>query len=162
MLIIGIDPGLSGALSFIDHRGLRALVDIPIMSRGGKGFVKNQINAAALSEALKEPIHSDGYSKNDTVVFIELVNAMSGQGRSSIASLGMSAGIIEGVVCALGYPHKYVTPGFWKKHFKLDRDKEHARALAQRFYPEADIHKKKDHNRAESLLIARYGYEVTA
>ena len=162
MLIIGIDPGLSGAVACLDHRGLRSLEDIPIMSRSGRGFVKHQINGAGLATLLKDQIAEHGDGKDALCVYIELVNAMAGQGRSSIASLGMTVGMIEGVVVALGLPHQYVTPQTWKKHYKLDSDKERARALAQRFYPNASITRKKDHNRAEAILIARYGYEQTA
>lgn len=156
MIIIAIDPGLTGALAMIDHAGLRKMADMPIMAKSS-GTVKNQVNAAGLTALLREWL--SGYSKNEVMVLMESVRAMPKQGSSSTFSLGHTAGIIEGVVAAKGLPHEMVTPQIWKKHFGLDSDKEKARTLAQRLYPEASLARMKDHNRAESILIARYGYE---
>ena len=89
--------------------------------------------------------------------YLEKVNAFPGQGVASMFSLGMSYWGMAGVVAALGWPLTLVEPEAWKRYFKLGKDKEEARALAQRLYPEVDLHRKKDHNKAEALLIARYG-----
>lgn len=159
MITIAIDPGLTGALAMIDHNGLQACADMPIMAKSS-GTVKNQVNAAALNSLLSE--WCNGHDKNEIMVLMETVRAMPKQGSSSTFSLGHTAGIIEGVVAAKGLPHEMVTPHTWKKHFGLDSDKDKARTTAQRLYPEASLARMKDHNRAEAILIARYGYEKHA
>lgn len=159
MVIIGIDPGLTGAIAKIDHHGLREIADMPTM-KVGTGKVKNQVNGAALSSLLKMWLGE--YDKNEIMVLIELVHAMPKQGVGSVFSLGHTLGIIEGVVAARGYPSQSVTPGSWKKHFSLTADKDQCRTVAQKFYPDAPLTRKMDHNRAEAILIARYGYQKHA
>ena len=158
MIIIGIDPGLEGALGMLSTSGLVDMQDMPVMPRSAGGTVKQQVNAAALHTLLREWVN--GHDKNEFIVFFELVNAMPAQGSASTFSLGHTSGIIEGVVCAAGLAHEIITPQTWKKHFKLGKDKDAARALAQRYYPQASLARKKDHNRAEALLISRYGWEL--
>lgn len=155
MLIISVDPGLTGALAMIDHRGLQAIADMPTMAKSS-GTVKNQVNAAALTLLLQQWI--SGHDKNEIMVLMEVVRAMPKQGVATMFSLGHTSGIIEGVVAAKGLPHEMVTPQTWKKHYGLNSDKEKARALAQRLYPEASLSRVKDHNRAEAVLIAAFGY----
>lgn len=169
MQIIGIDPGLSGALAMVGPKGLEAVADMPTMTRGnGAAKVKNQVNAAALAQLLRE--WTSGHDRQAVLVVLEhqapfRVPGQKPQGSSSVFSLGHTTGIIEGVVVACRLPSVEVTAGRWKKAFGVPGGKEHkgkARELAQRFYPEADLARKKDHNRAEAILIARYGYEEHA
>ena len=161
MIIIGVDPGLTGALASINHRGLVAGADMPVMQRSkGRATVKNQVNAAALADLLRRWL--EGYDKNEIRIFIERVQAMPKQGVSTMFSMGHTCGIIEGVVTARGYPHELVTPREWKKVLKLASDKAQARTMAQRLYPEAPLALAKHHNRAEAILIARYGYHASA
>lgn len=162
-LIVGIDPGLSGALALLGPSGLHALHDMPVMAKGkGAGRVKNEVNGAALSHLLREWV--DGHA-DEVLVVVERVSSMPGQGVAGVFSLGDTIGCIRGVVAARGYPVQFVTPQAWKKHFGLtagkDVDgKELARAKAIQLFPEADLARKKDHNRAEAILIARHGWEV--
>jgi crossover junction endodeoxyribonuclease RuvC len=165
MIIIGIDPGITGAVAAIDHHGMQAVEDMPFMEKSsskGKATVRNQINAAALADLLRRL--TIDYETNAIMVFIERVGSMQGQGVATMFSIGHSCGMIEGVVAALRLPHRLITPGEWKKAMKLPRggDKNEARALAQRLYPQAPLQLVKHHNRAEAILIARYGYEVQA
>lgn len=161
MICIGIDPGITGALAAINHRGMLAVSDMPVMQRSkGGATVKNQVNAAALADLLRQWL--EGYDKNEIRIFIERVQAMPKQGVSTMFSMGHTCGIIEGVVAARGYPHELVTPREWKRALKLGSDKGQSRALAQRLYPEASLARAKDHNRAEAILIARYGYHASA
>mgnify|MGYP000013443805 CR=1 FL=1 len=157
MIILGIDPGLTGALALVGKGGLIDMQDMPVMPRSVGGTVKSQVNAAGLHQLLQEWVR--GHDKNEFMVFIERVNAMPKQGSASTFSLGHTTGIIEGVICAYGLAHEMIQPHAWKKHFKLTSDKDHARALAQRYYPEAALSRKKDHGRAEAALIARYGWD---
>lgn len=170
MQIIGIDPGITGALALIDHTGLRECVDMPIMLRGkGEGAVKNQVNPAALREILQA--WGNDHDRNEFMVVIEnqrpfRLPGNKPQGSSSVFSLGLTTGIIEGVVSAMRFAHELVEPAEWKKALKLSAKgpakKAIARTMAQRLYPDADLARIKDHNRAEAILIARYGYEKHA
>ena len=175
MIIVGIDPGLTGAIAMIGHRAelLRPIEDMPVMQRGaGAGAVKNQVHAAALAEYLRQSL--EGFDTNEVMIMIEEAQSMPAavrgkggqikivQGGASIFSTGLSAGLIEGTVAALRFPHELVRPHVWKKAMKTVSTKEQARATAARLYPEASLHRVKDHNRAEALLIACYGYEKRA
>lgn len=162
MLTIGIDPGLNGALAVIDHKGFHGVYDVPVMQKGkGTGVVKRQVNTAALANLVREVV--SGHDKVAVMVVLEQVGSMPGQGVSSMFSLGHTAGAIEGMIVALGLPHHMVAPATWKAKFKLTKqDKAAARALAQRWYPDAPLAREKDHNRAEAILLARYGQEEFA
>lgn len=165
MHIIGIDPGLSGALAMVGPHGLEKVIDIPVMQRAlGLGTVKNQVNAAAVAQILKE--WTRDYDRIAILVVLEHQRPIhfpgqKPQGSSSIFSLGHTTGILEGVVVALGFPHREVTPSVWKKALELPggaKNKGVVRARAQRLYPDAPLTRVMDHNRAEAIMIARYGY----
>lgn len=153
IFFIGIDPGLKGAIAVLDDTGnVIDLWDMPVMAKSkGKKTVKNQVNAGALCDLLLP------YMNN--AVTIERVSAMPGQGVSSVFSFGDTVGAIRGVCCALKMRLQYVTASSWKKHYGLPADKELARAKAIELYPSAHLPHKKDADKAEAILIARYGYE---
>ena len=167
MQIIGVDPGLTGALALLNHNGLQAVHDIPTMIKGnGEGAVKNQVDPGALDDLLRAWI--EGKDKNEVMVMIESQGPVRLPGNkilggASAFSLAYTAGVIEGVVTALRLPRELVTPSVWKKALGLTAKgpdkKALARAMAQRYYPEADFHLIKSHNRAEAVLIARYGHQ---
>lgn len=164
MIIIGIDPGLTGAVAMIGHRGEYAnLQDLPTMARAGsKAYVKNQINAGELTAILAGWL--GGFDKNEIHVFIETPIAFPGQHVATTAAAFLTSGLIEGVIMARNYTHTLVAPKDWKKAMQLSTDKEQARARAIRLFPEAAplLARVKDHNRAESLLIAKYGHGQVA
>ena len=148
--IVGIDPGLTGAIAILGPNG--AIVeDIPVMANGSSAKVKNVINAPELARLLRPHI------TEIDMAYVERVSTMPGQGVASQGSLMHSAGVIEGVLGALGVPVMLVSPAKWKKAMGLGSDKEASRAVAQRLFPDAPLGRKKDHNRAESLLLAEYG-----
>lgn len=162
MILVGIDPGLTGAVGIIGHQGeYLGVHDIPVMARmGPKAFVKNQVNGAALEELLATALgHMD---KNEIHFFIETPIAFPGQHISTTAAGFLTAGIIEGVVTARHYRHDLVAPKDWKKGLGLSDSKEQARAKAIRLFPAAPLNLVKYHNRAEALLIAKYGHERVA
>lgn len=157
---IGIDPGLGGALALINHNGVLCDVqDMPTMARSG-GFVKNQIDAGRLYAMLSHWASESG-GREEVVICIENMRAMPKQGRSSVFSMGLSAGLIEGVVASHRYPHYLIDPTVWKKHFQLTgKDKDMSVTLAKRLYPGTSyFDRKKDHDRAEAVLLARYIFE---
>lgn len=153
-LIVGIDPGLTGAIGVIDwqNNGAR-FFDMPICSRGmKKAKVNNKVDGTALSEIF-DKIETEGRIKE---VVIEQVSSMTKQGVATVFSLGHTAGVIQGVIEAMGYELTYVTPQRWKREMGLadDSKKTKALALARKLYPAMSLDRKKDHNRAEAVLIA--------
>lgn len=149
VIILGIDPGMSGAIAMIDTMDLcRAVVeDMPVAD----GNVSPSGLAHILAE--KAPCHA----------FVEAVHSMPKQGVSSTFKFGSNYGIVLGVLGALGIPYTLVSPQKWKKAMGLTGDKEASRAMALRLFPElaGDLKRKKDEGRAESLMIAEYGRRIT-
>ncbi|MFG1340268.1 RuvC family protein [Xanthobacter autotrophicus] len=145
MTVLGIDPGISGAWALLHADGTLAAGDLPVA--GG------QIDAATFSALIR--------STRPVAAFVEAVHAMPKQGVASTFKFGMAHGTIIGALSALQVPTNLVAPTSWKRHFRLDADKEKARALALRLWPAAGCFaRKKDHGRAEAALIARFGSEV--
>lgn len=166
MIIVGIDPGLTGAIAMLGHRGEYLHVeDIPVMQRMGvakKGRVMNQVNWQATQDLVRFWI--DPYSRNEIHAVIELPIAFPGQHVSTVASSFLTAGHLEGVIHSFGLAHTLASPSVWKKALKLTSSKEQARAAAIRRWPDAAplLKRVMDHNRAEALLLARYGHERLA
>jgi crossover junction endodeoxyribonuclease RuvC len=155
MITIGIDPGLSGAIGILKNGAYVGVEDMPTVAKGS-GSVKNEVDPAGLVAILLRYTPAE----ESIAVVLERVNAMPGQGSSSIFSLGDSFGCARSVVAACRFELTYVTPAQWKKYFKLTSDKELGRALAVRMFPEASLNLKKHADRAEALLMARWLYEV--
>ena len=150
---IGIDPGLSGALGFIPHDMPESpwVVDMPVIAHGN-GFVKRAVDLPALADSLRRmAVIGEPYAT------MERVTAFPGQGVGSMFSLGMSFWGVAGVLAALGIPLQLVEPRAWKGSYGLDKDKAKSLAMARKMFPSVDLSRKKDHNRAEALLIAHYG-----
>ena len=153
MIVFGIDPGVSGALSVYEDKKLKEVIDMPTMSEGKKN--KKQINAAQLSLEIKQRIN--GSSEN--AVVIEHVTAMPGQGVTSMFNFGQSFGVIKGICSALTLPVYFVRPVKWKKHFNLiGSSKDASRTKAIELFPSFsnEMSKKKDANKADAILIGRY------
>ena len=152
MRIIGIDPGLSGGIAILDDLKIFDLFDMPIMSEGKKN--KNQLNSAQLVNIIKKNIVS-----GNTFVIVEQVSAMPGQGVTSMFNFGQTFGSIKGICAALNLPIFYVRPAKWKKHFELiNSSKDASRTKVIEMYPSISsrLSKKKDVNKADAILIARY------
>ena len=155
MLIVAIDPGLTGALGFLRDGAYLAVVDMPTVTKG-VGSVKNEVSPQGMKTLIREQL----LAGEAVVAVIEKVGAMPGQGVSSVFSLGDSYGAARAVLATAGFELVQVHPATWKKHFKLSSDKELSRALATRMFPVAPLHLKKHDGRAEALLIARWLWET--
>ena len=130
MKIIGIDPGLSGGIAVLENKRVLSIFDMPVMSEGKKN--KRQLNSAQLVMIIKENIQSN----DEVVVVVEQVNAMPGQGVTSMFNFGQTFGAIKGVCAALGLPIFFVRPSKWKKHFELiNSSKDSSRTKAIEMYP---------------------------
>ena len=154
MHIIGIDPGLTGAVAVLPE-GL--FFDTPVASvkKGGKKvYLVAEMVRIFISYAVDA-------SSPDVHVYIEDVHAMPGQGVSSTFSFGRGYGLWEGIVAALGIPYTLVSPVRWKRAMMdgMGKEKGASRVRAGQLFPQlADqLNRVKDHGRADALLIAEYG-----
>ena len=157
MRIIGIDPGLSGAIAILEHKKVLNIFDMPVMSEGKKN--KRQLNSAQLVNILKDNMDDE----KNTIIIVEQVNAMPGQGVTSMFNFGQSFGILKGICSAMHLPVYYVRPAKWKKYFNLinsEKDASRTRAIEIFPYFSANLSKKKDANKADAMLIASYFEET--
>ena len=152
MVIIGIDPGLYGAVAILAEDGaVEALYDTPTLTLRTSRGTRQEYAVPGLV-ALLEP-----YRGLPCHVLIEEAQPMPGQGVRSMFTCGLGMGVWLGILAALALPHSRVRPQVWKKALGLGKDKEAARLRAQQLFPTADLRLKKHHGRAEALLLARYG-----
>lgn len=155
MRILGIDPGLSGAVGWHDDDdGTFGAFDIPTM---GEKTSRRVDGRGLLSRLQAQKI---GTPMRWDFAYFELVHALPKQGVSSTFRFGEATGTITGVLAAWDVPIIRVTPQVWKKHYGLQgQQKEQSRAFAIQLFPKAAdlLERKKDHQRAEALLIAAYG-----
>ena len=157
MKVIGIDPGLSGAIAVLDDKKVLKIIDMPVMAEGKKN--KNQLNSAQLVNIIKENINNN----EEIVVVVEQVNAMPGQGVTSMFNFGQTFGAIKGVCAALNLPIFFVRPSKWKKYFELiNSSKDSSRTKVIEMYPSlsSQLIRKKDVNKSDAILIARFYYET--
>ena len=132
------------------------IVDLPVMAEGKKN--KRQLNSAHLSQYISKNIE-DIYK---SCVVVEQVNAMPGQGVTSMFNFGQTFGAIKGISATLKLPIYFVRPSKWKKHFDLiNSSKDASRTKAIEIYPSLaqKLSKKKDVNKSDAILIARFFYE---
>ena len=153
MKIIGIDPGLSGAIAILKDKKVLSLFEMPVMAEGKKN--KRQLNSSQLANIIKE----NTKNVEETVVIVEQVNAMPGQGVTSMFNFGQTFGAIKGVCATLELPIFFVRPSKWNKHFELiNSSKDASRTKVIEMYPTLSKHlsKKKDVNKSDAILIARF------
>ncbi len=153
MKVIGIDPGLSGAIAILEENKVLSLFDMPVMAEGKKN--KRQLNSAQLVNIIQDNTNEE----DEIAVVVEQVNAMPGQGVTSMFNFGQTFGAIKGVCAALKLPIFFVRPSKWKKHFELiNSSKDSSRTKTIEMYPSLSnqLAKKKDVNKADAILIARY------
>ena len=132
MLIIGIDPGISGAICFFEKGKVLDVIDMPTMAEGKKN--KRQINGRQIFNEISSRIKN--YSSNDIKVVVEQVSAMPGQGVTSMFNFGQSFGVIKGICAAMQLPIFFVRPAKWKKYFELiNSQKDASRTKAIEIFP---------------------------
>jgi crossover junction endodeoxyribonuclease RuvC len=159
MIILGIDPGLTGAISALcTTRGLLDVADLPTCSNGlESGKMLRWLDARKLSDILAHWSERFEFGKEDVQAVIERPIAMPGQQISTAASNFDSQGALRTVMELRGFRPQFITPNDWKKLFGVGKDKDASRKAALTLYPNAPVTRAKDHNRAEAILIARYG-----
>ena len=159
MLIIGVDPGLSGAICFFEDGKILDVVEMPTMTEGKKN--KRQVNGSQVYNEISKKIKQ--VDKKDIKVIIEQVSAMPGQGVTSMFNFGQSYGILKGMCSAMQLPMYFVRPAKWKKYFGLiNTEKDASRTKAIEIFPyfSSNLSKKKDSNKADAILIASFFYET--
>ena len=159
MLVIGIDPGISGSICFFQDGKISDVVEMPTMTEGKKN--KKQVNGSQIFNEISNRIQK--IDKQDIKVVIEQVSAMPGQGVTSMFNFGQSFGILKGICSAMQLPMYFVRPAKWKKYFNLinsEKDASRTRAIEIFPYFSSQLSKKKDSNKADAILIASFYYET--
>ena len=161
MLIIGIDPGISGSICFFEDGKILDVLEMPTMTDGKKN--KKQVNGAQIYNEISTKIR--GIEKQNLRVIIEQVSAMPGQGVTSMFNFGQSFGILKGICSAMQLPMYFVRPAKWKKYFgliKSEKDASRTKAIEMFPYFSSQLSKKKDSNKADAILIACLLYKSDA
>ena len=157
MIIFGIDPGVSGAICVLKEGKILEVYEMPTMIDGKKN--KRQVNGAEVTNILLKDLDN----KYKTKVVVEHVTAMPGQGVTSMFNFGQSFGVLKGICAALKLPIYFVRPVKWKKHFNLIKtNKDASRTKVIEIFPyiSSKISRKKDSNKADSILIGKYFEET--
>ena len=159
MLIIGIDPGISGSICFFQDGVIQDVIEMPTMIEGKKN--KKQVNGSQIFNEIKERVKK--IDNKDIKVVIEQVSAMPGQGVTSMFNFGQSFGILKGICSSMQLPMYFVRPAKWKKYFNLiNSQKDASRTKAIQIFPyfSSQLSRKKDSNKADAILIASFFYET--
>ena len=159
MLIIGVDPGISGAICFFENGRIMDVVEMPTMTEGKKN--KRQVNGSQIYNEISKRINK--IEKQNIRVIIEQVSAMPGQGVTSMFNFGQSFGILKGICSAMQLPMYFIRPTKWKKYFSLinsEKDASRTKAIEMFPYFSSQLSKKKDSNKADAILIASFYYET--
>lgn len=154
-MILGIDPGLSGALALLSPEGnVLAIEDMPTIEVVINGKKRRSMPPVALANTIRILAPQKA--------FLENVGVRPGEGAVGAFSFGRNLGQIEGVLAALQIPTTLVHPATWKRRMNIPADKGGARMKAMALFPDkVDLFKRvKDDGRAESALLAYYGITV--
>ena len=155
MLIIGIDPGISGAICFFENGEVKEIMDMPSMADGKKN--KRQINGQQIFNEISSRIKN--ISKKEIKVVIEQVSAMPGQGVTSMFNFGQSFGVLKGICSAMQLSMHFVRPVKWKKYYgliKTEKDASRTKVIEIFPYISSQLSRKKDSNKADAILIASF------
>ena len=159
MLVVGIDPGITGSICFFEDGKIIDLIEMPNMADGKKQ--KKQVNGAQIYNEIL--LRTKNVEKKNIKVVIEHVSAMPGQGVTSMFNFGQSFGVLKGICSAMQLPMYFVRPAKWKKYFNLiNSEKDASRTKAIQIFPyiSEKLSKKKDSNKADAILIASFFYET--
>ena len=159
MLVIGIDPGISGSICFFENGKILDVLEMPTMTDGKKN--KRQVNGSQIYNEISKRITT--IEKQSIRVVIEQVSAMPGQGVTSMFNFGQSFGILKGICSAMQLSMYFIRPTKWKKYFGLinsEKDASRTKAIEMFPYFSSQLSKKKDSNKADAILIASFYYET--
>ena len=160
MIIIGIDPGLTGAVARIRQTGDPLVLTYQVWDAPtGKDGKHTVLLGREMKKILYEASCLPQVGTIDVIVFIEKVHSMPKQCVASSFNFGQGYGLWLGLIVGLGLPYEQVTPQRWQKETLagMQGGKDASRIRAQELFPDAHLSRKKDHGRADALLIAEYG-----
>jgi crossover junction endodeoxyribonuclease RuvC len=151
--ILGIDPGMSGAIAVFEMDRLVDVLDMPVVETQAGKKKKRRISPEMLTAELEK------YAPFVERAYIESVHAMPGQGVSSMFAFGEAFGLARGVMAGLKISTQLVSPASWKRGLKLAAGKDASRAMAAQLWPYAAglFKRQRDDGRAEAALIAYWG-----
>ena len=155
MLIIGMDPGISGAICFFENGEVKEIIDMPNMADGKKN--KRQITGPQVYNEISSRIKNT--PKKEIVVVIEQVSAMPGQGVTSMFNFGQSFGVLKGICSAMQLSMHFIRPAKWKKYFgliKTEKDASRTKVIEIFPYISSQLSRKKDSNKADAILISSF------
>lgn len=167
LVVCGIDPGLDGALSFIEPKlplRVAAMIGMPAMKLAKGKNAKREISARTLIVEIEREVISVGLVV--LCAYLERVSSSPQMGVTSAFQFGRGYGVIEGVIAALGWPVEYVTPAKWKRALQVPVEKDDARSRACQLLPlDTDqwtprrlvMTQAQAFGRAEAALISLYG-----
>ena len=159
MFIIGIDPGITGAICFFEDGQVKDIIEMPNMADGKKN--KRQVNGQQIFNEILSRIKN--IPNKEIFVIIEQVSAMPGQGVTSMFNFGQSFGVIKGICSAMQLSMHFVRPAKWKKYFgliKSEKDASRTKVIEIFPYISSKLSKKKDSNKADAVLIASFFYNT--
>ena len=151
MRTLGIDIGLNGAIALVEGGQLLEVHDMPTFSMERNGKNKRMVNAAELARLIRQAAPASAY--------LERLNAMPGQGVTSMFSMGQSLGVVLGILAALDIATTTIPPRTWQKALDVPQGKDGSRyRAAQLFHSHAaQFARVKDDGRSDAVLIAAYG-----
>lgn len=151
--ILGIDPGISGAIALLEGRVLVDVFDMPIIETQAGKKKKRRISPEMLVAELEK------YAGSIDAAYIEEVHAMPGQGVTSMFTFGEAFGLARGVLAGMKIPTRRVMPATWKRAMRLPQGKDSSRGMAAQLWPSsaAAFKRQRDDGRAEAALIALWG-----
>ena len=159
MIIIGIDPGIAGAICFFSNGNVIDVIDMPTMAEGKKN--KKQVNGRQIFNEIK--FVKNKFLNEDIEVVVEQVSAMPGQGVTSMFNFGQSFGVLKGICSAMQLSMYFVRPAKWKKYFgliKTEKDASRTKVIEIFPYISSQLSRKKDSNKADAVLIASFFYNT--
>lgn len=162
MRVLGIDPGLSGAVACLDSDGALDLRDMPALAIQRNGKAKREVDAAILADMIEGFTRDPFGLRIEVAAYVEQVGAMPGQGVSSMFAFGQSFGVVLGVLAALEVPVTRVPPATWTRALGVAKGDDAGRRRASELLPQ-HAHfwaRKKDHGRADAALIALFGHRA--
>jgi crossover junction endodeoxyribonuclease RuvC len=148
---LGIDIGLNGAIALVEDGQLLEVHDMPTFSMERNGKNKRMVNAAELARLIRQAAPGSAY--------LERLNAMPGQGVTSMFSMGQSLGVVLGILAALDIATTTIPPRTWQKALDVPQGKDGSRYRAAQLFPAhaEQFARVKDDGRSDAALIAAYG-----
>lgn len=156
-MVIGCDPGVTGAISLLKAGQLLECQDLPVTANGmATGKVSRWLDVLALNAMLQDWSTRHDFAREVVIAAIERPIPMPSLPSTTTASSFDTFGAVRAVLGIRVGEVTAVTPKEWKGFFGLSPDKNASRAMALKFYPDAPVRRAMDHNRAESVLLAHW------